>query len=181
MAGVSILPPEGLGDFGILWSRNKTLITADILECAPLLQDLKTEFTEQIEIVNKDLFTLPKLAFQDNQDGGSRVEILFRGVSKAEWTDGRYCVWCNITEKCVYNVIYVCAMVLYFIPQNCSFHCFLLETSFVYVYLMCTVTLVHFCVYMFCLLVVGFSILYNMCIMSLLSFSSLQFGNLAIL
>ncbi|PNF30306.1 hypothetical protein B7P43_G15016 [Cryptotermes secundus] len=51
------------------------------------LKDLKTEFTEKIEIVNKDLFTLPKLAFQDNQDGGSRVRSLFRGVPKSEWKD----------------------------------------------------------------------------------------------
>jgi hypothetical protein len=69
---------------------------------------LKTEFPEQIEIADKDFFTLPKLTFQDNQDGGSRVQSLFCGVPKAEWKDGRYCVYCNIMQECLYKVLCLC-------------------------------------------------------------------------
>lgn len=65
----------------------RLLLCEHSLAFSQQLKDLKTEFTEKIEIVNKDLFTLPKLAFQDNQDGGSRVLSLFCGVPKAEWKD----------------------------------------------------------------------------------------------
>jgi hypothetical protein len=50
---------------------------------------LKTEFPGRVEVLNKDLFTLAKLAFQDKHDGGSRVQSLFHGVPKAKWEDGR--------------------------------------------------------------------------------------------
>lgn len=49
------------------------------------LKDLKNEFPGRTEVVNKDLFGLAKLNFQDNQDGGSRVQGLFSGVHSTEW------------------------------------------------------------------------------------------------
>jgi hypothetical protein len=72
------------------YTRDESLVTANVLQYVPLLQELKNEFPEQVEILSKDLFTLAKLAFQDNQDGGSRVKSLFYGVTKAKWEDGRY-------------------------------------------------------------------------------------------
>lgn len=57
------------------------------LSLAQHLKKLKNEFPGRTEVINKDLFGLAKLQFQDNQDGGSRVQSLFCGVLSAEWHD----------------------------------------------------------------------------------------------
>ncbi|XP_021934048.1 dimethyladenosine transferase 2, mitochondrial isoform X2 [Zootermopsis nevadensis] len=54
---------------------------------AQQMKELQNEFPERVKVLNKDLFMLAKLAYQDNMDGGSRVQSLFHGVPKAEWED----------------------------------------------------------------------------------------------
>jgi len=92
-------------DFRIILPQNKIFVTADILQYVHSLQELKNEFPEQVEVINNNFFTLPKLAFQDSHDGGSRVQTLLHRVSKAEWEDGKYCVYSNTVQECLYRVI----------------------------------------------------------------------------
>jgi hypothetical protein len=76
-----------------------------------LFQELKNEFPRRIEVISKDLFGLAKLDFQDNQDGGSRVQSLFCGVHSKEWHSGNYYVYCNAIHEfllmllCLYAVL----------------------------------------------------------------------------